>query len=86
MPTQKYIHKTMVSLLKYMEIVNEQKEYHHEDHVVYSCQYHVIFCPRYRRSILIPPIDERLKQLILEKQNDYGYLRWKLCLIMYIFL
>jgi len=24
-----------------MDIANKQKEYHHEDHMVYSCQYHV---------------------------------------------
>ena len=34
--------------------------------VVYSCKYHVVFCPKYRRSVLVPPIDERLKQIIRE--------------------
>lgn len=56
-----------------MEIANKEKEYHQEDHMVYSCQYHVIFCPKYRRSVLISPIDKRLKELIFEKQSDYGY-------------
>ena len=56
-----------------MEIINKEKEYHHEDLMVYSCQYHVIFCPKYRRSVLIPPIDKRLKELILERQKDYQY-------------
>ncbi|MCL5882245.1 MAG: IS200/IS605 family transposase [Candidatus Thermoplasmatota archaeon] len=56
-----------------MEIINKEKEYHHEDYMVYSCQYHVIFCPKYRRSVLIPPIDKRLKELILERQKDYQY-------------
>ncbi|MGC9124258.1 MAG: IS200/IS605 family transposase [Thermoplasmata archaeon] len=56
-----------------MDIANKQKEYHHEVHMVYSCQYHVIFCPKYRRRALVPPIDGKLKELILEKQNDYGY-------------
>ncbi|MGC9074079.1 MAG: IS200/IS605 family transposase, partial [Caldisericum sp.] len=56
-----------------MNIANKQKGYHHEDHMVYSCQYHVIFCPKYRRRVLVPPINGRLKELILEKQNDYGY-------------
>lgn len=56
-----------------MEISNKEKEYHHEDHMVYSCQYHVIFCQKYRRSVLAPPIDKRLKELILERQDDYGY-------------
>jgi putative transposase len=32
--------------------------------VVYSCKYHVVWCPKYRRQILLPPIDETLKQVI----------------------
>lgn len=56
-----------------MEISNKEKEYHHEPHLVYSCQYHVIFCPKYRREVLINGIDARLKELILEKQSEYQY-------------
>src|SRR5712691_9424041 len=40
---------------------------------MYSCQYHVIFCPKYRRKVLTDSIASRLKQIILEKQQDYGY-------------
>jgi REP-associated tyrosine transposase len=29
--------------------------------VVYSCKYHVIWCPKYRRPVLVEGIDERLK-------------------------
>jgi len=25
--------------------------------VMFSCKYHVVFCPKYRRPVLIPPID-----------------------------
>ena len=56
-----------------MEIVNTSKEYRISNHLVYSCQYHVIFCPKYRRAVLEGDIDIRLKQLILEKQKEYGY-------------
>jgi len=56
-----------------MEISNKEKEYHHESHMVYSCQYHVIFCPKYRRSVLKDGIDLRLKELIMEKQDEYQY-------------
>jgi len=56
-----------------MEIVNKQKEYHHKEFIVYSCQYHVVFCTKYRRKVLVPPIDKRLKELILEKQSEYEY-------------
>ncbi|MBE2201241.1 MAG: IS200/IS605 family transposase [Anaerolinea sp.] len=44
------------------------------DHsIVFSCQYHVIWRPKYRRKVLMPPIDQRLKELIQEKQAAYGY-------------
>jgi putative transposase len=32
--------------------------------VVYSCKYHVIWCPKYRRPVLVEGIDERLKAII----------------------
>jgi putative transposase len=56
-----------------MEIVNPTKKYHTSHNWVYSCQYHVVWCPKYRRKVLVPPIDARLKELFLEKQEEYGY-------------
>ncbi|MCK9576993.1 MAG: IS200/IS605 family transposase [Clostridia bacterium] len=56
-----------------MELQNSSKKYKSSNHLVYSCQYHVIFCPKYRRKVLTDGIDERLKELIIEKQEDYGY-------------
>jgi len=32
--------------------------------VVYSCQYHVVWCPKYRRPVLVDGVDERLKQIL----------------------
>lgn len=34
--------------------------------VVYSCKYHVVRCPKYRRSVLANGVDVRLKELIKE--------------------
>ena len=34
--------------------------------VTYNCHYHIVFCPKYRRKVLLPPIDARLKALIQE--------------------
>ena len=34
--------------------------------VTYACKYHVIWCPKYRRKVLVPPIDGRLRQIISE--------------------
>lgn len=33
---------------------------------VFALKYHVVFCPKYRRKVLVPPVDERLKELIAE--------------------
>lgn len=56
-----------------MVIQNPGKRYHHEEHMVYSCQYHVIWCPKYRRRVLVNGIDTRLKELIRSKETDYGF-------------
>lgn len=34
--------------------------------VVFSCRYHVVWCPKYRRKVLESPIDTRLKEIIKE--------------------
>lgn len=56
-----------------MEISKTNKTYKSTHSLVYSCQYHVIFCPKYRRNVLTDGIDSRLKELIIEKQKDYDY-------------
>lgn len=40
--------------------------YKSNNNVVYSCKYHVVWCPKYRRKILINGVDSRLKELLLE--------------------
>jgi putative transposase len=56
-----------------MKITSPDKKYQSNHSIVYSCQYHVIFCPKYRRKVLVDGVDERLKELILEKQEEYKY-------------
>ena len=41
-------------------------EYKSNRNVVYSCKYHVVWCPKYRRKVLTGVIESRLKELILE--------------------
>jgi len=60
-------------IIKALEIKNPSRKYKSTYSLVYSCQYHIIFCPKYRRKVLMNGIDKRLKELILEKQKDYGY-------------
>lgn len=40
--------------------------------VVYSCKYHVIWCPKYRRSVLVKGVDSRLKEIIQAVAIDCG--------------
>jgi putative transposase len=42
------------------------------NNVVYVCRYHVVFCPKYRRNVLTPPIDERLKVILAEQIERWG--------------
>jgi len=37
---------------------------------VYNIGYHLIWCPKYRRKILVSPVDEELKKLLLEKAKE----------------
>ena len=34
--------------------------------IVYSCKYHVVWCPKYRRKVLVNGVDNRLKELITQ--------------------
>lgn len=52
---------------------NYSKKYQKTKGLVYSCQYHIVFCPKYRRSVLINGIEIRMKELLKEKQEEYGY-------------
>ena len=40
--------------------------YKTNNNVVYSCKYHVVWCPKYRRPVLVNGVDVRLKELICE--------------------
>jgi len=40
--------------------------YKSKRNVYYSCKYHVVWCPKYRRKVLVDGIDERLKHIIAE--------------------
>ena len=40
---------------------------------VYCCRYHVMFCPKYRRKVLINGIDERFKEIVLSMQEEQNF-------------
>ncbi|MCL2772750.1 MAG: IS200/IS605 family transposase [Oscillospiraceae bacterium] len=45
-------------------------EYKSNNNIVYSCKYHVVWCPKYRRKVLVDKISERLEELIKEKCSE----------------
>lgn len=47
-------------------------KYKNNKNVVYSCKYHVVWCPKYRRKVLVDGIDDRLKELIKSVCNEIG--------------
>jgi len=49
------------------------KRWQTSKHGVYNCGYHFIWCPKYRRSVLINGIDERLKVILNEKSKEYNW-------------
>lgn len=40
------------------------------NNIVYDCKYHVVFCPKYRRPVIVDKVEARLKELFLEKANE----------------
>jgi putative transposase len=39
---------------------------------VYSLKYHLVWCPKVRRKVLVGRIEARLRELLYEKANDIG--------------
>lgn len=59
----KYI---LVLSLKWQYNTYMNTTYKSNNNVVYSCKYHVVWCPKYRRKVLTGGVDARLKELLLE--------------------
>ena len=56
-----------------LKIANIKRDYRTTNKTLYSCQYHVIWCTKYRRKVLDTEIQNRLKQLICDQQDEYEY-------------
>jgi putative transposase len=40
--------------------------------IISNCHYHVVWCPKYRRKVLVNGIDTRLKVLLRENVEKWG--------------
>jgi putative transposase len=45
-------------------------EYKSNNNVVYSCKYHVVWCPKYRKNVLVGAIAKRLTTIIREVAKE----------------
>jgi putative transposase len=49
------------------------EKYVHEQHAVHHILYHIIFCPKRRRKVLVGPLHDRLKQIIEQVAEEQGW-------------
>ena len=53
-------------------MISEEK-YHNASHCKYLIQYHIIWCPEFRFSVLKVNVDNTLKQILQKICNDYNH-------------
>ena len=51
---------------------NTSMQYKSNHNVVYSCKYHVIWCPKYRRKVLVNQVAYRLRELISSICSEFS--------------
>lgn len=47
-------------------------EYRSNRNAVFKCTYHVIWCPKYRRKVLVDGVDVRLKEILQGVALEWG--------------
>lgn len=55
-----------------MRMAEFRLSYKSNANVVYSCKYHVVWCPKYRRDVLKDGADVRLKEVIQDVCTEAG--------------
>lgn len=48
-------------------------EYKSNNNVVYSCKYHVVFCPKYRRKVLVDGMEVRFRQIAGQVADELSF-------------
>ena len=54
----------------YNALVKNSSAYKTNKNIVYSCKYHVIWCPKYRRKVLVGAVETRLKEIVAEVSKE----------------
>ncbi len=47
--------------------------YKHEEHTIHLVVYHIIWCPKRRRKVLVGPVHDRLKLIIGEVAAEHAW-------------
>ena len=50
-----------------------EEQYHSASHCKYLIQYHIIWCPKFRFSVLKGDVGDKLKQILQKICDDYNY-------------
>lgn len=48
------------------------QKYKSNNNITYSCKYHAVWCPKYRRKVLIQGVDIRLKAILQEVATEFN--------------
>ena len=48
-------------------------EANHSPHSAYIINYHMVWIPRFRKEVLVRPVEARLKELLAEIATQYGF-------------
>ena len=52
--------------------MNNKERWTHSNTSVFNIAYHIIWCPKYRRKVLVNEVEDRLKTLLVEKAEEIG--------------
>jgi putative transposase len=52
--------------------MSSERAFKSNNNVVYSCKYHIIFCPKYRRKVLVQGVDVRFKEIVMTLAAEMG--------------
>ncbi|MGO1042329.1 IS200/IS605 family transposase [Clostridioides difficile] len=46
--------------------------YKSNGNITYDCKYHIIFCPKYRKPVLVDEVEKMLKEILPYKADELG--------------
>lgn len=51
----------------------KNRRYKKNNNIVFSCKYHVIFCPKYRRNVLNDPIGKSFMEIVKQLSQELDF-------------